>query len=329
MRSPAEYADDCIPGAVNMPALSNEERATVGILHKTAPFAARRHGAGLVAANIAAHLQTHLAERPPSWRPLVYCWRGGQRSGAVVEVLRRIGWDAQQLAGGYKTYRQTVINGIAALAPSRRWLVIGGKTGAGKTRLLNELRALNRATVDLEALGNHRGSAFGDNGTQPTQRKFESRLFAALTATPQDAPAFIEAESRKIGLLHVPQPLLSAMRRAPVFFLEATLADRARHITTCYAAMREPQKFTAALAHLGKYAGVRRRESWLRQHAAQQWQELTEDLLASFYDIGYQKSLNTNYLRPTAVFTLNPNCARSMRQTAQNISQTAATGDKM
>ena len=329
MRSPAEYAEDCIPGAINMPALSNEERAAVGILHKTAPFAARRRGAGMVAANIAAHLQTHLAERPPSWRPLVYCWRGGQRSGAVVEVLRRIGWDAQQLAGGYKTYRQAVINGIATLSPSCRWLVIGGKTGAGKTQMLGELRARGRATMDLEALSGHRGSAFGDTGEQPTQRKFESRIFATLTAAPQDAPVFVEAESRKIGRLHLPQPLLSAMRRAPVFFLEVSLAERARHIVQCYAAMRDPDKFAAALERIGKYAGSRRQQAWHRRHTAGQWQELAEDLLASFYDLGYQKSMSTNYAPAVAVFAFNPNCADSVRHTADSICQTAARSGKM
>ena len=128
-----------IPGAVNLPALSNAEHAEIGILYKSSPFAARLRGAGLLASNIAAHLQNHFASRPPQWRPLIYCRRGGQRSGAVVEVLCRIGWQATALCGGYKRYRQIVLDGIAAIAPTIRWAVIGGKTGAGKNRHVTNL----------------------------------------------------------------------------------------------------------------------------------------------------------------------------------------------
>ncbi|MGI9297170.1 MAG: tRNA 2-selenouridine(34) synthase MnmH [Gammaproteobacteria bacterium] len=332
VRSPAEYAEDCIPGAVNLPALSNAERAEVGALHRRSPFAARLRGAGMVAANIAAHLRAHLAARPPGWRPLVYCKRGGQRSGAVVEVLRRVGWDAAQLAGGYKIYRIAVMDGIRALPPQIRFRALGGKTGAGKTALLRMLADGGAAALDLEKLGNHRGSAFGDVGAQPSQRRFESRLFAAMSVLPKNAPVFVEAEGRKIGRLHLPQPLLFAMRNAPVLYLDAELRERARRIAADYAAFFDPDKFESAAAAIGKYVGAKRLRLWNMHHSGGEWETLAADMLSSFYDPGYQKSLAANYAAPSAVFAVNPNRLESMQKTAALLAQTAdcaAGGDKM
>ena len=330
VRSPSEYAEDHILGACNLPALSDNERAAIGKLHQQSPFAARRRGAGMVAENIAHHLRDHLANRPPHWRPLIYCWRGGQRSGAVTEVLRRIGWDAQQLSGGYKYYRRLVIDGIVEHAKSQRWLIIGGKTGAGKTLLLRQLAASGAQTVDLESLCNHRGSAFGgkhdnynnDNGTaefvQPSQRRFESLLFARLCEL-SPTTVFIESESRKIGALHIPPTLLSAMRRAPTVYIDADLAARAQHIAAEYHDMREAKKFAAALESIAAYTGVRRARLWQEMHAAQQWRQLAADMLESFYDVGYQKSLTANYPNQAAVFAANPNCTQSMQNLVRQL----------
>ena len=324
VRSPREYAEDCIPGAVNLPALSNAEHAEIGILYKSSPFAARLRGAGLLASNIAAHLQNHFATRPPQWRPLIYCRRGGQRSGAVVEVLCRIGWQATALCGGYKRYRQTVLDGIAAIAPTIRWAVIGGKTGAGKTAMLQILRNNGQSIIDLESLGNHRGSVFGGCGTQPAQRRFESVLFDACCAVSPSAPVFVEAESRKIGLLHMPQPLLAAIRQAPVFYLQATIESRARRIVADYETMKNPAHFAAALSALGKYAAEERKRRWQQMHDNADWTALAQDLLGTFYDVGYQKSLSANYGAPAAYFKLNPTCVADLQQTAPKISQQAA-----
>ncbi|MGI9306449.1 MAG: tRNA 2-selenouridine(34) synthase MnmH [Gammaproteobacteria bacterium] len=321
-RSPAEFAEDCIPGAVNLPALSDAERAEVGALYKSSPFAARLRGAGFVAANISAHLQKHLAAHPREWRPLVYCWRGGRRSGAVAEVLRQIGWDAAQLSGGYKFYRQTVINGICELSAALPFFAIGGKTGAGKTLLLAALRDNGESVLDLEALGCHRGSVFGATGAQPSQRKFESALFEAMRALPQHAPVFVETEGRKIGALHVPRPLLFAARQAPLFYAEAELAARARRVAGDYAAFQDSALFESALAALGKYAAPRRRY-WREYHARGEWEALAADLLSSFYDIGYEKSLAANYGKPAAVFRADPNCPQALQKTARALAQKA------
>lgn len=331
VRSPSEYVQDHIPDACNLPALSDDERAAIGKLHQQSPFVARRRGAGMVAENIARHLREHLAERPPHWRPLIYCWRGGQRSGAVTEVLRRVGWDAQQLIGGYKHYRNVVMRGIVEHAKAQRWLVIGGKTGAGKTLLLRQLAASGAQTVDLESLCNHRGSAFGgkrkncndrnnnaEEFVQPSQRRFESLLFARL-AKLSPTTVFIESESRKIGALHIPPALLSAIRRAPAIYINADLASRAEHIAAEYHDMRETKNFTTALESIINYTGAKRARLWQEMHAAQQWQQLAADMLESFYDVGYQKSLAANYSNQAAVFTANPNCAQSMQNLTQEL----------
>ena len=331
VRSPAEFAEDRIPGAINLPALSNAERAEIGLLHRSSPFAARRRGAGMIAANIAEHLRAHLAERPPEWRPLIYCKRGGQRSGAVAEVLRRIGWDAAQLQGGYKTYRAAVIGGIRDVSPRIRFFALGGKTGAGKTALLQMLKDGGATMIDLESLGNHRGSAFGEIGEQPSQRLFESRIFAALAQLPPNAPTFVETEGRKIGRLHLPQPLLSAMRRAPVFYLDAELPARARRIAAEYATFFDAEKFDNAVNAIGKYVGENRRQRWQKLRANGERESLAADMLSSFYDPGYQKSLAANYAAPSEVFAIDPNRRDSMRQTAARLIQIvqAAGGDKM
>lgn len=330
VRSPAEYAEDCIPGAVNLPALSNAERAEIGLLHQTSPFSARLRGAGMVAANIAAHLQKHLAARPPAWRPLIYCWRGGQRSGAVTEVLRRIGWDAAQLAGGYKSYRRAVIDGAREVSAAVQWRVVGGKTGAGKTALLGALRESGEYVLDLEALGGHRGSVFGGGKTQPPQRKFESMLFAEMSALPLDAPVFVEAESRKIGAVYLPPPLLAAMRRAPLFYLAADLPTRARRIAKEYAAFKDPARFESALAALGKHAAAAAR--WRQIHARGDWEALAADLLSAFYDIGYQKSLAAHYGNPAVRFCAETDSPRALQKTAATLARMArisAAGGKI
>ncbi|MGI9338608.1 MAG: tRNA 2-selenouridine(34) synthase MnmH [Gammaproteobacteria bacterium] len=296
-RSPAEYAADCIPGAVNIPALDNEQRRAIGILHKSDPFAARLRGATMLAENIAVYLRAGFAEKPQHWRPLVYCQRGGQRSGAVVEVLRRIGWQAAQLDGGYKTYRRIVINGIAECAAAARWIVVIGKTGVGKTELLSELAKQGEAVLDLEKLANHRGSVFGGMGGQPSQRRFESLLYLAMKQLPNNHAVFVESEGRKIGGLHLPAPMLSAMRAsADAVLLSASVASRAERIHRQYAGYAASEElFAEAVGKIATYAGKTRVQKWRKMHNENDISQLLADMLQNFYDIGYDKSLRANY----------------------------------
>ena len=171
-RSPSEFALDHIPGAINCPVLDDEERRIVGTLYKqTGAFEARRVGGAMVAANLAKHLRERFADQPPNWKPLVYCWRGGLRSGSMVTWLRLVGWDAQQLAGGYKSYRRHVIDRIDELCPQLDLRVICGATGSAKTRVLQAMALQGRQVLDLEAFAAHKGSLLGalPGTTQPSQ----------------------------------------------------------------------------------------------------------------------------------------------------------------
>ena len=183
VRSPAEFADDHIPGAVNLPVLTDEERARVGTIYKQVnPFEARKLGAALVSRNIARHLDEHFAGHPNTYHPLVYCWRGGQRSGSLALVLGQIGFRTTVLAGRYKTYRGEVMDGLREVAGRFTFRVLAGQTGSGKTGVLRELAALGGQVLDLEELACHRGSLLGSEPgcPQPPQRLFESRLYERL-----------------------------------------------------------------------------------------------------------------------------------------------------
>lgn len=180
-RSPGEFAEDHVPGAVNLPVLSDPERAEVGtIYHQVGAFEARRIGAGLVSQNIAQHLAGHLADRRKDYRPLLYCWHGEMRSHSFATVLAAVGWRVTVLAGGYKTYRAHVVRELDAVPRLFAYRLIAGDTGCGKTRLLHHLARRGAQVLDLEGLVGHRGSILGSVGPQPPQRLFESRLLAAF-----------------------------------------------------------------------------------------------------------------------------------------------------
>ena len=198
VRSPAEFALDHIPGAVNYPVLDNDERAKIGTLYKqVSPFAAKKLGAALESKNIATHLENHLLELPREWRPLIYCWRGGERSGAFTHILNRIGWKALQLEGGYQGFRRTVIDDLEEAAKQFSFQVICGMTGSGKTRVLQEAQNYGAQILDLEALAIHRGSVLGNepNIEQPSQKGFETQLWNALRSLDPSKPVLVESES--------------------------------------------------------------------------------------------------------------------------------------
>src|SRR5262249_26159773 len=149
------------------------------------------------------HLDATFGERPRAWRPLVYCWRGGTRSGALVHVLQQIGWKARQLGGGYKAYRRSVIAELEESPGRFEWHVVCGLTGSGKSRLLRALARCGAQVLDLEMLAAHRGSVLGDlpGEPQPPQKMFESLLWNELRQFDPMQPVFVEAESKRIGNL--------------------------------------------------------------------------------------------------------------------------------
>ncbi len=298
-RTPAEFAEDHIPGAVNLPVLDNEQRIVVGTIYKQqSAFEARRIGGAMVAENIARHLQTYLKDKPRHWRPLVYCWRGGQRSGSFTTWLRLVGWDACQLHGGYKSFRHHVIDEIARLAPALQWRVVCGPTGSAKTRVLEALERLGAQTLDLEAFAAHKGSVLGalPDRPQPPQKRFETLVCGRLQGFDPARPVYVEAESRKIGLVFVPEPLILAMRRAPCLAIEATRAARLDFLVRDYAYLGDDvallQRNIDRLAELQSRETIAAWKALAQQHALP---ELFGELIDRHYDPLYRRSQNGNY----------------------------------
>jgi tRNA 2-selenouridine synthase len=298
-RAPAEFAEDHLPGAVSMPVLNDEERARVGTLYKqVSVFEAKKLGAALVAKNVARHIEQHMLDKPKSWRPLVYCWRGGQRSGAFTHILREIGWDAHRVQGGYKSWRQHVIEQLALLPPQVKFRVVTGATGSGKSRLLEELAARGGQVLHLEELAAHKGSVLGNlpGQPQPAQKGFETQLFAALSALDLTQPVFVEAESRKIGRLQVPDALLEAIRGAPGLRIDASLPARVDFLLHDYDyAIADPAWLIERLGHLKGLQSNETLERWSALIAAKDFPALVEELLTLHYDPLYERSQASNY----------------------------------
>jgi tRNA 2-selenouridine synthase len=300
-RSPAEYAEDHVPGAVSCPVLDDAERARVGTLYRQiSPFAAKRIGAALVARNIAHHLETTLVDQPRTWRPLVYCWRGGKRSGALAHVLREVGWEARTLEGGYKAYRRYVVEQLAERPGAFTYRVIQGVTGSGKSRLLRALARAGAQVLDLEDLAAHRGSVLGNlpERAQPSQKMFESRVLAALAPLDRARPVYVEGESRKIGQLQVPAALIETMRASDCVLLEAGLETRVALLMDEYRHFfADPAALGTQLDCLAELHGRERIEGWKQLVARGDWRAFVARLLEEHYDPAYRRSAARNFVR--------------------------------
>ena len=299
VRSPAEFADDHLPGAINCPVLDDLQRIEVGTLYKqVSPFAARKVGAALVAENIARHLREQFQDHDKDWQPLVYCWRGGQRSGAMTTVLRQVGWNARQLEGGYKAYRRHVIDQLAQRPTDFRYWIIKGATGSAKTRVLHALAAEGAQVLDLEGLAHHKGSVFGlqPDTCQPSQKFFESALLFKLASLDPARPIFVEAESRKIGSVHVPECLIDSMRASPCVSIEAPRAARVTYLLHDYAYFTEnPAPVLERIAMLKSLCGEKMILKWQSLAESGDWTGFVDALLADHYDALYERSQKTNY----------------------------------
>ena len=300
VRSPAEYADDHVRGAINCPVLYDEQRAQVGTVYRHAsPFDAKKLGAALVARNIADHIERRFSKEPKSWRPLVYCWRGGERSGALAHVLSRIGWRTVQLLGGYKGYRHTVLDDLTTLPASLDFRMLCGPTGSGKSRMLAALAARGAQIIDLEGLAAHRGSVLGvlpDEIVQPSQRRFESLLWNALCGLDARRAVYVESESRKIGDLHMPTALIERMRASACIVLEMDFDARVSSLLQDYAHLiPAPEALRTRLGYLTTLHGRQRIAEWGELISQARWRELVESLLALHYDAAYRRSTHENF----------------------------------
>jgi tRNA 2-selenouridine synthase len=298
-RSPAEFAIDHIPGAINCPVLDNEERRIVGTTYKQqGAFFARRIGGAMVAANLAKHLREQFADKPANWRPLVYCWRAGLRSGSMTTWLRLVGWDAQQLHGGYKSWRRHVIDLIDALSPTLPLVVICGATGSAKTRVLQEMARNGEQVLDLEALACHKGSLLGDlpDIPQPSQTKFETQIASALEKFDLSRPIYIEGESRKIGRLNVPVKLVDHLRDSRVVEIAPAFEARLEYLLRDYAYLGErPDWLAGQLGLLKELHGKETIASWQAMAMASDLRPLFSELALKHYDPAYTRSQSTHF----------------------------------
>lgn len=293
VRSPAEFAEDHVPGAVNMPVLSNEERATVGTIYtQDSPFKARKIGAALVARNAATAVETHMMAHDGGWRPLVYCWRGGQRSGSFASILDQIGWRVGVLEGGYQSWRRHVVAMLYEGTFAFRIVRLDGLTGTAKTDTLKAVAALGAQVLDLEGLANHRGSILGDiDGPQPAQKMFETRLVAALAELDPAKPVLVEAESARIGDIRLPPALWAAMKGSPRIVLNAAPEARARYLAGQYADLvAQPEALAHRLNGLRAVAGQAKVSAWLALLTAQDTETLAQALIADHYDPAYRRA---------------------------------------
>ena len=327
VRSPAEFAEDHLPGAINLPVLDDDERARVGTIYvQESAFRARKIGAALVARNAARHLEQSLMDKPGGWRVLVYCWRGGQRSGSFASILDQVGWRVGIVEGGYRSYRRLVKELLYDRGFPAPVVLLDGNTGTAKTDILARLARRGLQVIDLEGLANHRGSLFGGRaGGQPSQKAFEGALAQALLALDPARPVLVEAESSKIGERMVPPGLWAAMKVAPRLEIQAPLEARARYLARAYADVAEdPARLAATLRHLRPFHPAERIGEWHDLAAAGAMEALAAGLMQHHYDSRYAKGrARAGALTPVPLAGLEP---ADLEQAADRIEALLASG---
>ena len=299
-RSEDEFALDHLPGAVNWPSLDNDERRIVGTLYKqVSPFEARKRGAALVATNVARHIEREVLDKPKGWSPLVYCWRGGKRSGALALVLDQIGFRVSVIEGGYQAFRRALLAALPPLVEKLQFQVVCGPTGSGKTRLLKALAGLGAQVLDLEELASHRSSVLGviPGQPQPSQKAYDTVIWDRLRSFDPERPVYVESESRKVGNLAVPECLMLRMRASPCWALRLADHERVELLMEDYAFfVSDPALFCSRLDALTEVRGRVVVEGWKEQVRRGEFRGVVRELLTQHYDPGYATSTRRNFV---------------------------------
>ena len=309
-RSEDEFALDRLPGAVNWPTLNSEERREIGILYKQVnPFEARKRGAAIAARNIATHIERHVLDKARDWKPLAYCWRGGQRSGSLSLVLSQIGFRVSVVEGGYKAFRAALVADTARMAAGLRYQVVCGVTGSGKTRLLSALARCGAQVLDLEALACHRSSVLGaiPGQAQPTQKAFETRVWDVLRRFDASRPVYVESESRKVGNVAVPIALMEALRQGTCLNLVLGDTERVALLMEDYDFFaRDIESFCSRLDILSEICGNAVVKSWKTSLRSGHVEVVVQDLLKRHYDPVYLHSMQRNFPQFDKAHALEP-----------------------
>jgi tRNA 2-selenouridine synthase len=324
-RSEGEYAEDHLPGALNWPSLHDEERKIVGTKYKQiSQFEAKKLGAALVAKNIAEHILRDVLDKPKEWQPLVYCWRGGKRSGSLALVLEQIGFRVTLVDGGYKAFRAALVADLPQLAAQFGYRVVCGPTGSGKTRLLQALQAQGAQVLDLEGLANHRSSVLGmiPGVAQPSQKAFDSRIWAALRSFDPLLPVYIESESKKVGNVAVPEGLITAMRASPCLRIDLPEDERVALLLEDYAFfLQDIEFFCDRLGALTEARGKAVVQDWQARARSGDAASVVRELLVKHYDPGYLQSMQRNFTQHEAARALVPrdHSAQAMAELAASL----------
>jgi len=319
-RTEDEFDLDHLPGALNWPSLTNEERIRVGTLYKqVSAFEANKIGASLVASNISRHIDRYVMPLGKDWQPLIYCWRGGKRSGSLALVLGQIGFRVWLIEGGYKAFRVAMVNDIARLVPALRFRVITGPTGSGKTRLLQALNHAGAQVLDLEELARHRSSVLGriPGQAQPSQKHFDTLVWDKLRGFDPQRTVFVEAESKKVGNVAVPQALMDVMRQSPCIDLQLSDDERVKLLLEDYAFFADDLGlFSERLSLLNEVKGKSVVQAWQQQLLNGQVEAVVRDLLLSHYDPTYARSVARNFVQyPQALQAALPDRHAASMQT--------------
>jgi tRNA 2-selenouridine synthase len=299
-RSPREYAEDHLPHAVNLPVVNDDEYAEVGTKHRDNTHEAYLIGVEYSLHNIARQIKPLIAKYGKNDRMLVYCFRGGKRSKLWADNLRTIGFEVDVLPGGWKNYRRWVRESLETLPRHLQLRVLTGATGCGKTRLLHALASAGQQVLDLEAIACHRGSLIGalPDQRQPTQKLFDSMLLDALRKFDPARPVWLEAESKKIGNLQLPDALHEAMHRTTPLHISAPMPERVRLWREDYAHfVEDPVGMVEKLAPLKPLIGGEELATWRSLAAAGQVNELFERVMRNHYDPCYERSTKKSYGR--------------------------------
>ncbi len=297
VRSPSEFSADHVPEAINLPALSDSERGDVGSIYKNvSPFEARKLGGALIAENVGQHLRKILVKNNQTWKPLIYCWRGGRRSKAFATILSEVGWKVSVIEGGYKSYRKIIYKSLYEDTFERKIYLIAGNTGTAKTQILKLLGDEGVNIIDLEGLANHKGSVFGSlDDVQPTQKSFESELYRKIKRFDPKEPIVLEAESNKIGRISLPSALWKKMRTADRIVLSGPVEQRSKYLVKEYLLLiRDQKRFLEKLASLKKIQGLERVLYWSNLFNEKNYIKLAEELIKHHYDPRYSTSSDKN-----------------------------------
>lgn len=292
VRTPLEYDEDHIPGAINVPLLTNEERVEIGTLYKqTGPHEARVRGLELTAHSFPA-MVAEIGSAANGRPVLVYCWRGGLRSTTVTSILELTGFKAVQLQGGYKAFRHQVAAYFEPFSPPGPLVVIHGMTGIGKTTFLLGLNELAFSRVDLEGLACHRGSAFGELGlTQVlTQKRFETMLWDAFRRLPPGKPVIVEGESKRIGKVSLPGNMYEVMQDSIKVWCDASLETRVRRLIAEYGRPDYRDGMAEALLRIKKRLGGEKYREIVGYLDRWELGPFMTELICQYYDKVYYKT---------------------------------------